>query len=324
VRGNRTGGKTTQHGATTETLTIEGLESKFQKENSNNCRITIPSTDILQHHRKAGLPLHVTQEEALKEMGAEFTKISNPRKERLQKKESHIKMQIEEMQKNGQIIQTTVNNIADLVEDIIIMNPPNAVVRRKMEREITEALMEPDPSTMKTKIFEDLQHNLQEGISNNMIGQNKTMKTKWGAVNNRRGQLGENRTAAAVHRALEELQGMSVSGMKTDTFLRGVLSKLGIQLTHKNTRDPVTGRLQKSDEVEHDMITTWLEKDELVVNMFESKTSECKPWAPADQERKTQAAITHAKDAFKQIVKDFVTFKELFPDVLKEDMKKIR
>ena len=114
------------------------------------------------------------------------------------------------------------------------------------------------------------------------------------------------------------------SDLGPDTFLRGVLSKLGIQLTHKNTRDPVTGRLQKTDEVEHDMITTWLEKDKLVVNMFETKTSECRPWALADQGKKTQAAVTHAKDALKQIVKGLVTFKELFPDVLEEDMKKIR
>ncbi len=163
----------TVHGTTTNTLTIEGLESKFEKENSGNSRVTIPSTDMLQHHWKAGHPLHVTQEEALREMEAEFTKMFSPKKERLHAMESDIEIQIEEMQKHGQIIETTAKNIADLVEVIIVQNPPNAVVRRKMEREIKEALLKPDLSTIKTQISDDLQRNLQEGISSNMLTKDK-------------------------------------------------------------------------------------------------------------------------------------------------------
>ena len=59
----------TVHGKTTESLSIEGLEKKFEKE-SGQIRTTIPSVDILHH--QAGLPLHVTQEEALAEFADQF------------------------------------------------------------------------------------------------------------------------------------------------------------------------------------------------------------------------------------------------------------
>ena len=54
--------------------------------------------------------------------------------------------------------------------------------------------------------MKDMTNMLQEGADREVLFKNKTMKTKWGAVNNRRGQLGENKTCQAVNMALEEFQ----------------------------------------------------------------------------------------------------------------------
>ena len=63
----------------------------------------------------------------------------------------------------------------------------------------------------------------------------------------------------------------------------------------------------------------------LVINMVEVKMTEVKPWAPTpDRRRRAQAAVTHATDGFQQLVKDFKTFKELFPDISGPDWNKIR
>ena len=117
---------------------------------------------------------------------------------------------------------------------------------------------------------------------------------------------------------------MSVMGIKTDTFLSDFLAKLHLKLTHCNTRDPTTGRITKTNEVEHDHVSTWLEEDTLVLNMIEIKTTELRPWAPPDQARRARAAVEHVKAALLQIIRNMLTFKELFPDILDEDMKKIR
>ena len=68
-------------------------------------------------------------------------------------------------------------------------------------------------------------------------------KAKWGAMINRRGQLGENITAAAVNQVLEAYQGMSVMGMRTHTYLSDLLEKLNINLTFRNENNPTTGRV---------------------------------------------------------------------------------
>ena len=81
----------------------------------------------------------------------------------------------------------------------------------------------------------------------------------------------------------------------------------------------------KTNEVEHDNISTWLEQDMLVINMIEVKTTEVKPWASTpDPGRRAQAAVKHATDGFQQLVKDFKTFKELFPDISGPGWNKIR
>ena len=142
---------------------------------------------------------------------------------------------------------------------------------------------------------------------------------------NRRGQLGENRTAAAVNRVLEDYQGMSVMGMKTHTYLCDLLEKLNINLSFRNERNPTTGRVVTTNEVEQDNISTFMEQNKLVVNIIESKTTEFKPWAPAlSQARRSQAAVKHAKDGLLQLIKDVKTFKEMFPDIQEADMRKIR
>ena len=85
-------------------------------------------------------------------------------------------------------------------------------------------------------------------------------KAKWGALNNRRGQIGENRTAAAMAHVLDPFLGIGITGMKTHTFLAKVLQSLNIQLTYRNEYDPVTKKMTKANEVEHDNVSTWIFK----------------------------------------------------------------
>ena len=125
-----------------------------------------------------------------------------------------------------------------------------------------------------------MKNNLRDGAEHEVLLKNKMAKAKWGALNNRRGQLGENKTAAAVNQVLEDYQGMSVMGLKTHTHLYNILEKLNIQLTHINTKNPVTGKILTTNEVEHDNISSWLEEDALVLNMIQVKMTETKPWAP--------------------------------------------
>jgi hypothetical protein len=311
----------TIHGQTTEQLTIEGLERRFQKE-SGDKRITIPSTDILQHQRKAGLPLHVTIEEVLKDLKEEYENIYTPREEALKEIETKIKDQIENMTQNGQTAEETVRKVTDLTKDIVLLKSPNQTVTRKMEREIGDALSDPD--TAVNAIHRSLTKIIQEGVDHQILSKNKTTKAKWGALVNRKGQIGENRTASAVNEAIEKFMGMSVMGMKTYTFLNEFLERLNIQLTYFNVFNPSTGKRVTTDEVEHDFVATWLEEDKLVLNMIECKTAEVRPWAPADRAKRAQAAVTHVKAALMQIIKDLLTFKELFPDINEEDMTNIR
>ena len=80
----------------------------------------------------------------------------------------------------------------------------------------------------------------------------------------------------------------------------------------------------KYNEVEHDAIITWAEEDVLVVTIVESKTKELKPWAPSNQAERSDAAIKHATHALKQVNKDFLTFKEIFLNIPRSMMDKIR
>ena len=112
--------------------------------------------------------------------------------------------------------------------------------------------------------------------------------------------------------------------MKTYSYLHEFLEKLGIQLTYTNTRDPVTGKVKKTNEVEHDFIMTYLDNNCLTVTMVESKTREFKPWAPSNQAENAKAAVEHANKALQKLLKDFKTFKEIFPDITATMLKKMR
>jgi hypothetical protein len=58
--------------------------------------------------------------------------------------------------------------------------------------------------------------------------------------------------------------------------------------------------------------------------MVESKTREFKPWAVTGQKENAKAAVEHAKKALQQLLKDFITFKEIFPDLTKTMLTSIR
>ena len=136
-----------------------------------------------------------------------------------------------------------------------------------------------------------------------------------------RGQIGENMVMAAMNQVLEGFLGMSVMGMKTHTYLYDFLDRLNIELTHRNTMDHETGRLQ---HVGHDHISTWLEEDTLVVNFVAPKIIEMKPWSPDDQVTRGKNAGEKAKQAIQQLNIDFHTFIEVFPDISQARMNKIR
>ena len=311
------------HGQTTEDLTIEDLERKTATE-TNSKRITVPSTDILQHQQKSGFPLHFTCKDAESELKEEFRNIVEPREKELQRKDETIETQIINMNKFKQNVDETTKNLIEEVESIVVFGESNQTITKKLMREIKSALLIKHPQVQKLEVLKVLRGTLEKGAEHQMFLNNKAAKAKWGALNNRRGLLGENRTVTAMNHVLGGFQGMSVMGMKTHTYLYDFLKKLGIQLTYHNTQDPNTGRFRKINEVEHDHLATWLEEEHLVINFIQSKTAEIKPWDPPDKERRGQAALEHAKHGLLQIAKDVCTFKELFPDVLESTMNKIR
>ena len=77
-------------------------------------------------------------------------------------------------------------------------------------------------------------------------------------------------------------------------------------------------------EVEHDGVITFIEKDCLTVNMVQSKTNQLRYLEEANQDERRQAAHDHCTEALKQVHKDMITFKELFPDITTQMMDKIR
>ena len=313
----------TVHGQTTEKLSIEGLEEKFLKD-SGGTRITVPNNDMLQHQLRAKFPLTVTSEDVLLELTELFRSIYNPKDAQIQQNEVTLDSELKVLLEGSQSEQTTTDKIVKLFEDVVILEKPNKTLKARMNREIHEALKKRE-DVRKTTILNTMRNILRNGAEQKAILKNKTVRAKWGAVNNRRGQLGENRTAAAVNQVLEDYQGMSVMGMKTHTHLHNILEKLNIQLTHINTKNHVTGKIVTTNEVEHDNISSWLEEDTLVLNMIQVKTTEAKPWAPAvSQARREQAAVNHAKQGLLQVEKDFHTFKELFPELLMSSMIMIR
>jgi hypothetical protein len=301
-------------------MTVEDLESRFQQQQEEpgaSTMLTIPSTDILQW--KASFPLQETSEQVLAELHTKYKEIFKQGEDKIKQEEARIDDELQ-LIGNGQDVKQTASNIANMIEDAVIdaSAAPDSPVRKKLRREIEKALEGID---RKTKLLKVLRNILHEGTD---ILVRNLNKTKWGMMVNRRGQVGENKTVAAINQAVEGFVGISVMGMKTHSYLHDFLNKLGIKMTYMNTLDPVTGRVKKTNEVEHDFIMTYLEDNHLTVTMVESKTREYKPWALSDQAENTKAAVEHAKKALQQLLKDFITFKEIFPDLTKTMLTKIR
>ena len=186
--------------------------------------------------------------------------------------------------------------------------------------------IEEELAGQKTRITEAIKSSLLGEAEKEVLLKNQALRLRWGAVKNRTRNIKENRTAAAVSQALEEFQGMTVINSKAS---KGFLEQLGIHLdpemTNQDTTDPVTGERLRTDEGEIGHISTWVDQDKLVINIIEVKTSDVKPWAPEkDQKKRAEAAVCQAMDGLEQIVKDFKTFKMMFPDIAANDWEKLR
>ena len=312
------------HGQTTEKLSIEGLEGKFLKD-TGGTRLTVPNNDILQHQSRARFPLNVTSEDILRELTDLYASIYKPQDARIKQEEVSLDSELKALIEGRQSVQEATDNIVAQFADIVIFDKPNIpLIKAKMNRKVNEALGQGADARKRT-ILSTLRNILRDGAEREVLFKNKTAKAKWGALNNRRGQLGENKTAAAVNQVLEDYQGMSVMGLKTHTHLYNILEKLNIQLAYINTKNSLTGKILTTNEVEHDNVSSWLEEDALVLNMIQVKTTEAKPWAPAlSQARRQQVAVSKVKESLLQIEKDFRTFKKLFPDMSASAMKMIR
>ena len=310
----------TIQGDNIQKMTVEDLEKRFQQQQeqpNTASMLTIPSTDILQW--KASFPLQETSEQVLAELHTKYKEMFKQGDDKIKQEEARIDDEIL-LIGNGQDVKQTASNIVDMVEDAVIdaAASPDSPVRKKLRREVEKAL---EGTDRKTELFGVLRNILHEGTD---IHVRNLDKTKWGMMVNRRGQVGENKTVAAINQAVEGFVGMSVMGMKTHSYLHDFINKLGIKMTYMNTLDPVTGRVKKTNEVEHDFIMTYLEDNRMTVTMVESKTKEYKPWALSDKAENAKAAVEHAKKALQQLLKDFITFKEILPDIDTSLLKNIR
>lgn len=189
-----------------------------------------------------------------------------------------------------------------------------------MGREIGKAIDAENNDDKKNGTIEAIKVTYAQGIELALISENKA---KWGALNNRRGQIGENKTAAAMAHVLDPFLGIGITGMKTHTFLAKFLQSLNIQLTYRNEYDPVTKKMTKANEVEHDNVSTWIDNDSFVLAVVQSIVMEIKP-SKSNLANETQAAVKHATMALNQVLKDLITFKEMFPDISESMLKKIR
>jgi len=187
-------------------------------------------------------------------------------------------------------------------------------VLEKLKRGTKEVLVESQVSEQKKGLLAVLKNILHEGINISLKN-----KKEYGHFINRRGQIGENKTMAAMNIAVNGFRGITATGLKTFSYLQHFLESLDIDLTYKNTTN-AAGKIE-FHEVEHDGILTFLDEDVLVLNVIQSKTSQLRYLEDASQEERRQAAISHAVEALKQLFKDFITFKQIFLDI---NMNKIR
>ena len=57
-------------------------------------------------------------------------------------------------------------------EDKVIIDMPNEVLKRKMQREIGEALTEVDPVVQKSRILGNFHRILHDGVERQLLGKN--------------------------------------------------------------------------------------------------------------------------------------------------------
>ena len=327
----------TVQGQTIEKISLKDLETRLPEEVKNG-RTTIPSHDILPEHRD--LPLHVTSQDVLEEITKRYKNMSDPKVKQILDDENKLDHELQMFQQKKQTINEAVRKISDIFESTVILpSPRKDVIKKKLEREIESALKQTlqsqastvgDPNqnlhqpsqAQKDNILDCLHNILHEGVEISVLSE-PSIKPKYGALVNRRGSKAEHRITAAINQVLERFAGMTIMGIKTHTYLREFLDLMNIKLTHQNTINPVTGQRIKTGEVEIDILSTWLEQDALVFTLIESKTGDVKPWA-AGVRGAGKAAVKHAVEGLKQCKKDFLTVKEIFPDVSEEDWSNIR
>ena len=326
----------TVQGQTVEKISLKDLETRLP-EDVKNGRTTIPSHDILPEHPK--LPLHVTSQDVLEEITKRYKNMSDPKKKQILDDENKLDHELQMFDQKKQTLDEAVRKISDIFESTVILpSPRKHVIKKKLEREIESALkqtsqsqastvgdpnqnLRPPSQAKKDDILDCLHGILHEGVEISVLAE-PSIKAKYGALVNRRGSKAEHRITAAINQVLERFVGMTVMGIKTHTYLREFLDLMNIKLSHQNTYS-VTGKQMTAGEVEIDILSTWLEQDSLVFTLIESKTGDVKPWV-AGRRGAGKSAVKHAVEGLNQCKKDFVTVKEIFPDISEEDWGNIR
>ena len=238
----------------------------------------------------------------------------------LQKEEGDIEEELQKMFKKEQSEEVTVDKIINLV-----FTPVNNKLKQKIQRGLLNiAQAQPHNAHMKNEMMANMRGTLFHSAENMLLVKNPKTKKQWGAVINRWGQKAENSVAFAINQVMDQFWGISVTGMKTHTHLEKLLAVLNINLTYGNYTDPNTG-IKITNEVEHDLISTCLLSDALVVNLVQTKTLQYKPWAPPpDTVMMMKEIVSKVKDALKQTKKDLVAFNEIFPDLTPKNIQNIR
>ena len=117
----------TVHSKTTEMISVESLERKFQADHGSK-RIVVPSTDILQHQAKHGLPLDVTHQEASEDMAEQFKKLAEPMETKLNGKKAEVDEELKSFNENRQSEAETTRKIIQIFETEVIPNLPKPVL----------------------------------------------------------------------------------------------------------------------------------------------------------------------------------------------------
>jgi hypothetical protein len=297
----------TVHAQQTEVISIEDIEDRFLQERGQQ-RVTVPSTDILQYH--ATLPSYQTTTDVFQHLTEEFNMLVTEKEDILQKEEVHIEEELQKMFKKEQSEEVTVDKIINLVFNLV-----NAKLKLKVQRELLQIVRAQPENMVKNEMMANMRETLFHSAENMLLVKDPKTKKQWSAIIHRWGQKAENSVAFAINQVMDQFWGISVTGLKTHSHLEKLLTALNINLTHGNP----------NTEVEHDLISTFLLPNALVVNFVQTKTLQIKPWAPPpDRTKMMQEIVSRVKDALKQTKKDLVALKEIFPDLTPADMQIIR